>query len=43
VGFDVKDELMIRYSASVKYWRRNGNIMGEYISYLGILRRLKTE
>jgi len=28
VDFDVIDQLVIRYSALVRYWRKNGTIMG---------------
>jgi len=34
VNFEVRGQLTIRYSAFVRYWRRNGSIMGEYSSYL---------
>jgi hypothetical protein len=34
VDFDVIDELLINYSAFVRYWRRSGGMMGQYISYL---------
>jgi len=33
-GFNVIDHILIRYSAHVRFWRKNGSIMGEYISYL---------
>jgi hypothetical protein len=32
--FDVIDELLLKYSALVRYRRKNGNIMGQYRSYL---------
>jgi len=34
VDFDVTDQLLIRYYAFIIYWRRNGSIMGQYVSYL---------
>jgi hypothetical protein len=33
VGFDVTDQLLIRFSAFVRYWRRDGSTMRQYISY----------
>jgi hypothetical protein len=33
VGFDVRDQLLVRLFAFVKYWRRNGGTMRYYISY----------
>jgi len=33
-GFPCKNELLLSYSAFVRYWRRNGSILGHYISYL---------
>jgi hypothetical protein len=33
-GFDVIDQLLIRYFAFVTYWRKNGSTMGLYISNL---------
>jgi hypothetical protein len=33
VGFDVTDQLLIRFSAFVGYWRKNGSTMRQYISY----------
>jgi hypothetical protein len=33
VGFDVTDQLLIRSSAFVKYWGKNGSTMRQYISY----------
>jgi hypothetical protein len=33
VGFDVTDQLLIRSLAFVKYWRRIGGTMRQYISY----------
>jgi hypothetical protein len=32
-GFDVTDQLLIRFSAFVKYWRINGSTVIQYISY----------
>jgi hypothetical protein len=34
VDFDVIHQLLIRYFAFARYWRKNGNTMGLYISYL---------
>jgi hypothetical protein len=31
VEFSVSDKLLIRYFAFVRYWRKNGSIMGLYI------------
>jgi hypothetical protein len=31
VDFDVKDQLLIRYSAFFRYWRKCGSIIGQYI------------
>jgi hypothetical protein len=33
VGFDVTDQLLIRIFAFIRYWRKNGSTMGQYISY----------
>jgi hypothetical protein len=33
VGFDVTDQLLIRSFAFVRYWRKNGSTMRQYISY----------
>jgi hypothetical protein len=33
VGFDVTDQLLIRFSAFVRYWRINGSTIRQYISY----------
>jgi hypothetical protein len=33
VGFDVTDQLLIRSSAFVKYWRRNGSTIRQHVSY----------
>jgi hypothetical protein len=30
---DVTDQLLIRFSAFVRYWRKNGSTMRQYISY----------
>jgi hypothetical protein len=32
VDFDVTDQLLIRFSAFVRYWRKNGSTMRQYIS-----------
>jgi len=34
VGFDLTDELLIRHSTFVRYWRKNWSIMGQYINYM---------
>jgi hypothetical protein len=34
VDLVVIDQLLIRYSAFVRYWRRNGSAVGQYLSYL---------
>jgi hypothetical protein len=34
VDLSITDQLMIRYSVFVRYWRKFGSIMGQYISYL---------
>jgi len=28
------DQLMIKYFTFIRYWRKNGSTMGQYISYL---------
>jgi hypothetical protein len=33
VGFDVTNQLLITFSAFVRYWRKNGSTMRQYISY----------
>jgi hypothetical protein len=33
VGFDVTDQLLITSFAFVRYWRRNGSTMRQFISY----------
>jgi len=46
VHFDVTDQLLIRYSTFVRYYRQNGSTMGQYISYLweeGSYDSVKTE
>jgi hypothetical protein len=40
VDFDITGELLIIYSAFVKYLRKNGNTMTQCISYLQISRKL---
>jgi hypothetical protein len=32
-GFQCTDQLLIRYSAIARYWRKNGSTMRQYISY----------
>jgi len=34
VDFDIVSQLLIRYFAFITYWRKNGNIMEQYLSYL---------
>jgi hypothetical protein len=33
VDFDVTDQLLIRFSAFLKYWIKDGSAMRQYISY----------
>jgi hypothetical protein len=33
VGFDITDQLQIRFSAFVRYWSKNWRTMRQYISY----------
>jgi hypothetical protein len=33
VGFDVTDQIPIRFSAFVRYWRKNVSTVRQYISY----------
>jgi hypothetical protein len=39
VGFYVKGQLLNRFSAFVRYWRKNGSTMRQYIRYLWISRK----
>jgi hypothetical protein len=32
-GFNVTDQLLVRFSAFVRYWRKNGSTMRQFISY----------
>jgi hypothetical protein len=34
VGFDVRDELQITFLVLVKYWRKNGSTMTQYVYQL---------
>jgi hypothetical protein len=34
VAFDLMAQLLIRHSVLIQYWRKSGNIMGQYISHL---------
>jgi hypothetical protein len=34
VDFAITNELLIRHSAFIRYWGKNGSIMGQYISCL---------
>jgi len=43
VDFDVIDKLLVTYYVFIRYWRKNGSIMGQYITYLQILRRPVTQ
>ena len=40
MDFDATDQLLIIYSAFVKYWRKNGNTRKQYISSLYTSRKL---
>jgi hypothetical protein len=33
VDFDIIGQLLIKFSVSGRYWRKNGSIMIQYISY----------
>jgi hypothetical protein len=33
VDFDITDQLLIRFSAFIRYWRKNWSTMRQYISY----------
>jgi hypothetical protein len=33
VGFDETDEPQLKFSAFIRYWRKNGSTMRQYISY----------
>jgi len=39
VNFDATGQLLIRYSAFVKYLRKNGNTVKQYITYLESARK----
>jgi hypothetical protein len=32
-GFDVRDQLLMRFFAFVQFWRKNGSTMRQYISF----------
>jgi hypothetical protein len=34
MDFNITDQLLNGYFAFVRYWRKNGSKMGQYISYL---------
>jgi hypothetical protein len=36
VGFDVTDQLLIRFSAFVRYWRKNGRAMTVYQLFIDL-------
>jgi hypothetical protein len=38
-AFDVIGQRLIRFSISVRYWRKSGSIMAQYISYLYVSRK----
>jgi len=42
MDFDITNQLLTGYSAFVRYWKQNMNIMGLYINYLHVLRRPMT-
>jgi len=37
VNADIKNQVFIKCSAFIRHWRKNGSIMGQYISYSWIL------
>jgi hypothetical protein len=43
VDFSVIDQQLIKISISSRYWRKNGNIMAQYNSYLCIARKPKIQ
>jgi hypothetical protein len=43
VNFVVAEQLVIRYSVFISYWRKNGSIMGMYKNSLQILRPMTRE
>jgi hypothetical protein len=43
VDFDVINQLLIGHSILVRFWRKNGRTMGQYISYLQTSRRTDSE
>jgi len=43
VDFNITDKLLIRCSAFVRYWRKNGRVIGQYTNYLWILRMPVTQ
>jgi hypothetical protein len=41
VDFGIKEELLFRYSAFIRYWRISGSIMGQcyiYVAHVGEIR-----
>jgi hypothetical protein len=40
---DIREQLLIRYSAFSRHWRRNGRIVGQYIGYVYISRKSMTQ
>jgi len=43
MDFDVIVQLLIRYSAFIRYWRKKLRTMVQYMSYVYILRRPMTQ
>jgi hypothetical protein len=43
VGINVTDQLLIRFFAFVRYWRKNGSTMRQYSSYSKTSRKLMIE
>jgi hypothetical protein len=42
-GFLITDQLLIRYSVFVRYWRKSASIMRQYINYLYVWRSPMTQ
>jgi hypothetical protein len=43
VDSSIRDQRLIKFSISGRYWRKNGSIMALYISYLQISRKPTTQ
>jgi hypothetical protein len=43
VNFDVTNPLLIRFSAFVRYWRRNGNTMRLYLDFKNVYDSVRRE